>query len=102
MEIRIEYSVQQLEDTVKFIATNNKHFLGQTDKIRDTLISIMHEMAKPNANYIQGTMGFLIIADKIHEGIEFDQNVCHFEFYVDPSLSRDHTESDYEDKVIDV
>lgn len=91
MKLRLSYSNNQLEACVEFISTHNLHYLGQKDHIRQSIRGNMFDLARrfPNCTYL-ATMGYSIECFiEAEEGMDEDRNVLRFEFYVDPSVSRD-------------
>lgn len=100
MEVKLSYSKAQLDLAVKFIARNNTHFLGQTDFIREEIVKHMRRIAEDKEAYMSGTMGYMLISDKEFEGFEADQNTCHIDIWVDPSLGTDHSEAEYAEELL--
>lgn len=89
MEILYSYSNIQLEEAVQFIGTHNKYFLGAFDKIRQSILENMNDLALkfPNCEFI-GTMGYYIIAEIVsEENIDEDINSIMFDITVDPAVS---------------
>lgn len=94
MEVKVSYSKIQLENAVEYIATKNVHFLGQRDTIRGTILKYIKEIViSTDPEYITtGTMGFLIIVNKVFESFDNDQNTAEVEIWIDPSLCVDNFE----------
>lgn len=95
MELKLTYSKTQFEAAVKFISKHNKHFKGQKDYIRESLLETMHSLAvNPNTTYL-GTMGFVLVPDRTFEDMDGDEYSCHIDINVDPSLgSEDYWNDD--------
>jgi hypothetical protein len=87
MEVRVIYSKKQLEAAVKFIAKYNENFLGQTEYIRKHIVEHMRLVALEPAQWLAGTMGYVLWGDREDEGIDSDENSIRFDISVDPALA---------------
>lgn len=95
MKIKVYYSTDQLEATVRFVATNNSYFLGAHDKIRSSIQNHIQELVQryPDIAWL-GTMGYYVWATMDErEGIDDDENVMNIEFMVDPDLASNAIDS---------
>lgn len=89
MDVKVVYSQLQLEYAVGFLSVNNSSFLGQENEIRQTILNeINHLVGDPNIPFVS-VMGFTLISDWTFAGIDFDENICHIEILVDPSINDD-------------
>lgn len=95
MQVTIMYSIPQLEAAIKFISKHNEYFKGQNDRIRESIIGTMKQIALDPEQIYGGTMGYTIIADKEFEGIDIERNFCFMEILVSPALGQDYSEDDY-------
>ena len=104
MEVSWNYSKSQLDAAVRFISSNNKHFLDKDSIIRAELLECAKSLVRdfPNVNH-RATMGFLVLADVTSiESIDEDINELFIEFWVDPALgTRNWDDSDYFSEVVD-
>ncbi len=103
MQIKITYIQKQLNQAVEYISQNNLSFLGKDDEIRESILSSMIDLAKDQELDSLATMGYILVTDKDFESIDFDENICRVEIYVDPSLNviDDITEDDFIEKIIE-
>lgn len=86
--MKIIYSKKQLNDTVDFISKNNIFFKGNKDKINQHILYYMKELVNSKDPTYVATMGFILIPMFQYESIDNDEDTCHIDIYVDPSLSR--------------
>lgn len=91
MFVIVQYSKEQLEAAVEFIAENNRAFKGKKDYIRKSIHSSINEMVVkfPDLGYIS-TLGYTLSGspDEV-EGIDHDKNILLIEISVDPGLALD-------------
>lgn len=91
MFVKVQYSKEQLEAAVEFIAENNKAFRGKKDYIRKSIHSSINEMVVkfPDLGYVS-TLGYTLSSspDEV-EGIDHDSNTLLIEISVDPGLALD-------------
>lgn len=102
MEVKFIYSKIQLEDAVKFISEHNEHVLGQVDRIKNSILTSMRELAKnfPVCYWIS-TMGYTVIADiTSKESMDKDENIVSFEVLVNPSINNNIYVSDTQSEII--
>jgi hypothetical protein len=98
MEVTIQYHKAQVEEAIRYLALNNKSFLGENDYIRQSIYRSFHELVYDflSINYrkVISNCGYVIIAT-VHskEGIDYDENVLSLQVYVDPSMMADHDEA---------
>lgn len=96
MFVTVQYSKEQLEAAVQFIADNNHAFKGKKDAIRKSINSSINELVAkfPNLSSVS-TMGYIIIGspDEV-EGIDHDNNKLLIEIMVDPGLALDWESSE--------
>lgn len=101
MEVKVKYSKVQFEETVNFIANNNRYFLYKHDEVRDALLGSIEHMVKkfPNCKST-GTMGYHINTSYLlEEGIDNEENIMYLDFKVDPSVTNNKRDYDF-DKVV--
>lgn len=87
MKVKLIYSKPQLEAAVRFIARNNENFKGQKDFIRSSILDHMREIATNPEQWSGGTMGYMLLGDRVDEGIDSDVNSITFDIWVDPAIS---------------
>jgi len=88
MEVKVYYSKIQLEDTIKFIITNNSTFKNKYDIVKESINSCINDIVNFYPKYTSiSTMGFtVIISDEEHEDLDNDDNIINIDILVDPSL----------------
>lgn len=88
MEIRVLYSPDALEATVKYVSVHNKLLYGMDVDIRRSIMDAIQELVDqfPRTSYIHQAGFYVWVSDYIEEGIDHDENVMNIEFMVDPAL----------------
>ena len=86
MLMKLRYSQSQFDSAVEFIASNNQTFLGKHDLIKEELLSSINDLANDSESLFFSTMGFMIMADRNYEDMDFDENVCKIDIFIDPSI----------------
>lgn len=90
MEVKLQYSKIQMEETVKFLAKNNPAYINRYDGIRSSIWNHINELVErfPHMTGV-ATMGYWIEASiESVEGIDDDENVLHLEFWVDAAVGK--------------
>ena len=98
MRVKILYSKSELDATVQFISTYNKHFIGQSSTVKQALLNEIDSLVSrfPDPPFI-GTMGFMLEGDVLDiESPDCDENVMFVNFYVNPRLMTNQPSTDEE------
>lgn len=99
MEIIISYSKDQLKSAVHFIAANNPSFYGNHKEIKESILENMKKLATNTNLDSIATMGYLLTCECEYEGIDNDENICHIDIWVNPSLN-DLTDDLYIERIV--
>jgi hypothetical protein len=94
MQIRVYYDEAQLDSTVNYIATNHPNYIGQADKVRESILKHIQKLVcqYPAIQWIGGGMGYYVWGTMDEEeGIDSDENLFGIEFMVDPSIATNET-----------
>lgn len=88
MKIKISYSEEEFNETVKFILKNNYFIEDATEeKIKLSLISSMKELASHKDRSNIAIMGYIIVVEESEEeSLDSDENTVYLKIYVDPAL----------------
>jgi hypothetical protein len=88
MQVRVYYSQQMLEATVKYITEHNLWFYDKPVVVRVNIMTCIQDLVDQFPKTIQvGRDGFFVgMTDFELEGIDQDENVMNVEFLVDPTI----------------
>lgn len=107
MEVKVSYSLTQLEAAVKFIEAHHQWSSSLSSRkshfIRSQIISCIMESARKFPKCISiSTMGFSVEPiDVLEENMEQDENMVSFDILVDPSLGiKAYEDHDYHTEII--
>jgi hypothetical protein len=84
---------------VEYISENNDHFRGKDDEIKDSILDDMRKLATDRSLSWHSSIGCILVPDCVEEGLDQDENSCHIEIYVDPSLGYEPEDIDEDWKV---
>ncbi len=102
MEVKVSYSKVQFKLAVDFIAKNNKFFIGKYEEIEKSLLENIKLLSSKPDQFSIGTMGFTLIAERLFEDLENDENACWVEILIDPAVSLNYTPNDYHEEIIKI
>lgn len=102
--MKVSYSKVQLNDAINFIAKNNSFFKDKERKIKESILKYIKEIASSKKMNHISTMGFILVPDFVYESIDSEEDMCHIDIYVDPSLKRineTYSEDDIVEEIMD-
>jgi hypothetical protein len=107
VEVKVCYSPQVLECTVKYIAKHTRntfyHLAGSgiEEAVRRSILDAVQDLIDrfPRVDCISRNGFYVWMSDYIEEGVEHDENIANIQFMVDPSLGADEYSFEFKDYI---